>query len=548
MTQPGAPFPGSTGPARLLWPFVAAVLALHAALAWSGRMPGVLTGEDEATYLLLARELRHLRYTDVFLAHQPVHAMYPPGYPATLALWSAAIGDGFDGLLVLSIAASAGALLLTFVTIRRLWSTPVALLVLVPLAVNPYLVERAGALASEAPYMMLTILALWGAARGDQRSLIIAGTAAVAAMLTRSMGLTVFAALAAHWLWGRKFVGAATLGAGAALTVGAWLAWSFTAPGKLVGASYAADFTQAGAAGPPAVLGFLAVLGSRIATNVPTYLGLTTPSLLPLPAVPGTPVDNGLGAALTAVGLLTGLVLLWQRWRAAALYLLATAAVLAVWPWHVERFVMPLLPLLVTAMVLGVGALVGRRWPRWRVAAMAAVAGLLFLRGTALVTSDLSAMARCERGHRAPAPSCVSPDQTSFFAALEYVRSELPDDAILLTTKRATAYYYTGRRQIQWRTAAAVGADRLVGFLRDRGVGYVILGSLHWADLDELPNALEPNCAAFELVGVFPPRTYLLRLRAANEPDDGSGCRALAEHRVKNLTRDFERDPLRGRR
>jgi hypothetical protein len=518
---------------------VACLLILHVIIAWSIRMPGVLTGEDEAIYLLLARQLGELRYNDVFLVHQPVHAMYPPGYPAALAAWGAVVGDGFDRLLVLGIIASVGALLLTFVAARRLWSDQVALLVLAPLAVNPYLAERAGTLASEAPYMLFTMLALVWGVRTDRKGLALAGGAALGAALTRSIGVTVFAALAVHWLWGRKFAVAALVGTAAALTVGGWLLWSFMSPGQLVGASYSADFTYGGTG----FLGLLGVIAGRVVTNVPAYLSTTIPGLLPVPAASGTPVDNAVGAVTVTAGLAVGAVLLWQRWRVAALYLAAAGAVLAVWPWHIERFAMPLLPLLVTAVVMGSGAIAGRRWPRARVATMAGVALVLSITGISLSAAKVSAMAGCERGHSPPAPSCLKGDQASFFAALDYVRAELPADAILLTAKRATAYYYTGRRQIQWQTAAAAGPGRIIPFLREEGVGYVLLGSLHWADLDHLPNSLEPNCADLELVRSFPARTYLLRLRAPGEQDDGSGCRALADHRMKNVGRDFDRDP-----
>src|SRR6185436_3869563 len=220
---------------RLLWTAVGLLLGLHAVLAWIGRMPGVLTGEDEAIYLLLARQLRHFTYKDVFLTGQPMHAMYPPGYPALLALWGFLVGQRFDELLLLSLACSVAALLLVFLMVRQLWSSTVALLVLAALAVNPFLVDRAGTLASEAPYMLLTMVALWCALRGDRRNLILAGAAAVAAALTRSIGLTAVAALAAHWLWGRRYA-AAGAGVAAALVGAGWVVWSFTAPDKLVGA------------------------------------------------------------------------------------------------------------------------------------------------------------------------------------------------------------------------------------------------------------------------------------------------------------------------
>jgi hypothetical protein len=516
---------------RPVWALVAALLTLHVALAWRGRMPGVLTGEDEATYLLLAKEIRHLRYRDVFLTDRPVETMYPPGYPALLALWGDVVGDGFDRLLGLSMAASAAALLLTFLAVRRLWSEPVALLVLAPLAVNPFLVQRAGTLASEAPFMALTLLALWSVTRGDRAGAVIAGAGGVAAVMTRSVGAAIVIALVVHWLWGKKTSVIARWASLAAVTLGAWLAWTVLAAGKHVGPSYMVDFLRGGVPGS-SLSGLFVEVGKRIATNVPSYLGITIPYVLPLPTLPGTIVDNLLGTALTCAGLAVGVVVLWRRWRAAALYVLATAAVLVVWPWALGRFVMPLLPLLVLMLLLGVETIVRRRWPRWALPAMAGLAGVLFVTGTARVVANLSATAGCVRGESPPAGSCVTADQASFFSALAYVRRDLPDSVTLLTTKRATAYYYTGRREVEWRAAVAAGPDHLLAFLRDHDVGYVILGTLLWADLNQLPDVLEPNCSALQLVQRFPPHTYLLRVRAPGEPDDGSGCRALAQHRA----------------
>ncbi|HEX4936704.1 MAG TPA: hypothetical protein VFV33_26160, partial [Gemmatimonadaceae bacterium] len=42
-----------------------ALVLLHVALAWQLRSPGLAWGEDDAAYLQLAQELRHLSYRDV---------------------------------------------------------------------------------------------------------------------------------------------------------------------------------------------------------------------------------------------------------------------------------------------------------------------------------------------------------------------------------------------------------------------------------------------------------------------------------------------------
>ena len=65
------------------------LLTVHAILAWMHRVPGLTTEHDDAWYLVLARALRQFSYAELPIVGTPPHAMYPPGYPALLALFGA---------------------------------------------------------------------------------------------------------------------------------------------------------------------------------------------------------------------------------------------------------------------------------------------------------------------------------------------------------------------------------------------------------------------------------------------------------------------------
>ena len=65
---------------------VAGLLLAHASLAWFNRTLTVGSLHDEGAYIMLARSLRSFQYRDVYLLGAPVHAQYPPGFPAMLAL------------------------------------------------------------------------------------------------------------------------------------------------------------------------------------------------------------------------------------------------------------------------------------------------------------------------------------------------------------------------------------------------------------------------------------------------------------------------------
>jgi hypothetical protein len=65
----------------------------HMALAWASRNPGFMTGQDDAQYLLLGQSIRGGGYHELFRVDRPVHALYPPGYAAMLAVWGLLVGD-----------------------------------------------------------------------------------------------------------------------------------------------------------------------------------------------------------------------------------------------------------------------------------------------------------------------------------------------------------------------------------------------------------------------------------------------------------------------
>src|SRR5690242_18278500 len=86
----------------------AGLLAIHAALAWWLRAPAVSTGHDDAIYLLLGRDLLHGSYRNFWLIGAPAHGLYPPLYPAALAVTGASGEHGFPIAVLLGLALSVG--------------------------------------------------------------------------------------------------------------------------------------------------------------------------------------------------------------------------------------------------------------------------------------------------------------------------------------------------------------------------------------------------------------------------------------------------------
>lgn len=523
---------------RLILGLALSLLALHALLAWLGRPPGILTGQDNATYLTLARSLREgLGYRELYEVGQPLHTKYPPFYPAVLALWAGIFGESARSVAVLNIAASAGTLALVFFAVRRMTTPTAALACLAILAVNPFLVARPATAYSEPLYTLLSIAALWLAwSSSDRRTVLTAaGAAAILAALTRSIGVTLLAALILHWLLSRRWKASVTLTLVAGLTVGAWLGWTAMDPNQMVGSSYLADATfvpgapgggdggEGGAASwVVQVMGVVVAVGRHMVENGATYAGQVLPWSLPMPTIAGTPVDNGIVLLALFPALLSGIFLLYRSWRAAALYLVAYGLLLSYWPWPHGRFLEPVLPLLVPAVVLGAAA-IARSWLGRR-AALAAGGLMVLAIGVAGAYRTIDfvryRMECSDLDFRGGGEACLTEDQKSYFRALGWIREHAASDAVFLTAKPQPLYWHTGRSTVDDHTAANVDPSSFYPYLDEQGVDYVLLGGLRTFELSVYPDRLEAECERLKPIEHFPPRTWLFRLEP---PADGGG-------------------------
>jgi hypothetical protein len=534
---------GVAGGGRGVLALLLSAVAVHGVLAWLAREPGILTGQDDAIYVALARSIRQGGYQELFRVGTPPHAQYPPFYPALIAVWGGVFGDGFDALTALNVLLSAAALVLVYVALKRRVGETVAVLTAAVLAVNPHLVGAAGAVLSEAPYLFLTVLALAVLSREkvSARGALAAGLLALAAALTRSAGVTILAALVLYWWLEPRRRAAVALGVAALVIVGGWLAWTVLAPEKYVGSSYVADL------GASRRVPFVAPFPQRIPGNIAWYLRVAVPWTLAVPTVRGTLVDNAVALGLLTLTGGAGLVVFARRWRAGLLYALAYGGLLASWVWRIERFAVPVLFLVVAAMLAGaqaIGSRLSRR--RWAGAALAgAIAAVLLVSGAVRSVRLVSERATCHRAEDGiPEGPCLLADQVSFFEAARWIRARTPPDAVVLAAKAASLWYHTGRLTAGYRASLDQDAGGFLPYLREQGADYILLGSLHIYEPRALLDRVEANCARLTVAGFFAPRTWLFSIEppaSAGEADES--CRAAAEYRERNRNRDFERNP-----
>ncbi|MFN2399281.1 MAG: glycosyltransferase family 39 protein [Gemmatimonadaceae bacterium] len=480
------------------------LIAAHAALAWYLRIPGMTTGGDDAWYLLLARSIRAGGYSDTFIVGSPVHSQYPPLYPMLLAIIGMLSGERLNAILAVAVLLSTLTLVLVFDATRRLWSPSLALMALAVTALNPFLIAGAGQIRSETLFLALSMLSLWALARkpaAEHQGLAMG--AALAAALTRTVGMTLPIALFLHWLPRRRARTLVVFCVLGALTAGGWLLWSIISPDKTLGNSYIVAATR-----------------ERPGRHVTmaraffAYFSRLIPNALPLPTLSGTIVDNVVLVLAMALLAGAGFVLLWRGWRAAALYLAVTMALLVVWPWRYPRFVEPLLPIMLVTILLGAAAIGTRMSARWALALPLAVTGLIGSTALARDAEMVAAWSQCDRSAPTRSSGCFTAAQRSFFALTEHVKAHTPDSAVFAVGKVATFAYLTDRRVVLLKPALNADSAGFLRYFTNNRVTHVVLGKLITTE-HHLGRRLLPVCRHLELEAEFPPNTYLFRINAS---------------------------------
>lgn len=581
---------------------VAVLLATHAILAWAMRVPGLATGHDDALYIALARALRQGSYVELPIVGHPLHAMYPPLYPALLGALGvtdpAHIWLGVLANIALSVATIA---LLAGVALRV--SPWLAVALTLVCAVNPMLLYVASGVHSE-PMLAAAAAAAISVGvtkRRDARAMILLGMMAIAAALARSIGVALVVATFALLAFEKRWRALSVYVIAAALTVGSWMIWTIRAPRLDAGRSYVSDAfydpgapaqsapvsprpgapsaTRLDSAAPRAARDsaepraaprsgvrvpidsvqqrsapdsamspsgadttdldarraaaaheereaervasartaagaqFVRALGLRAWRNVPAYLTRELPTVLAIPTRAGTAADNVVWLALLLATAGAGLVVLLRRAWLLVAYLALSSGILAFWPYVDKRFLAPLVPLVILAMLAGTWWLVERAVSR-RAAQFASLALGALLAAVAL-RSDADRLARvaeCDRSNANASPGCFNDEQRAFFAAVAAVDTLTPDSARFLVSKEATFYLLSGRQAVRQSAALAKRSPQaLDDFLRANRVEFILLSHLHldqWA----LASTLLPQCERLQLMGTFGPHVALLRL------------------------------------
>ena len=321
---------------------------------------------DDAIYVSTAKSLAEgTGYNLINLPGSPPQTKYPILYPLLLALVWKVFPSFPQNLYVMqgiTLACAAAALGLTYLYLVRFGyaSRWIAFAAVSLAATTPFVQFVGSRVLSEMPFALLLVAALWrlehaldGRDTGRSRQ-FATGIILALPFLCRSIGVVLPAVALALLLIRRRPIVATV--AGLAVAAGPWIYWSMTALGhwqsdSIVG--YYTDYLGSWsvlATDPLRLLGWN-LLFMLIATLATCLIGFTT--------IAGWLLGWKLGPFLLVGGAATWIVLLRHAvsLRLLPAFLAGYGMLIVAWPWPPTRFLVPVLPLVLTYACLMVARL-----------------------------------------------------------------------------------------------------------------------------------------------------------------------------------------------
>jgi hypothetical protein len=508
---------------RFQYVFLTAAMLGFFILGWRGRAPVLIGTNDESTYLALSRSIEAGSYREIFMASAPLHVRFPPAYPAWLAAVRQVTGENLDLIQGVNLGLVILSLVCLYLIVRQVAGVPIALTVSFLTALSPPLLNSGGTLLSEPLFFALVACALVCTIKTDSatsRHAYLAMAFALAAFLTRTAGITVVLAIGI-WLWHRRRRTEllAYVMAGA-LVVGGWFAYTASVPPASAGWSYAAEVSGQLGADPERVAGMVPSAWANAIHYGTRYL----PSFLGIPRLADTSIDNVVWVVVQLLLLSVGTLVFWRKSRVVALFVFLYGGLLLVWPWGISRLLIPLLPYLLAALLIGAYQLT-RSLPA--VARGAALAALVLLLSVGAVRGVLARDARaraCERNNPIPSEQCYNVEARSIASAALFLREHAPPGSVVLTYYPPVVNFVSGHLTEYSRIVGRIPQGQAARVLRERGIGYVLLSRR----LGPVARNLLLSCRELTVEGRFPPNAFVISMATPSDPSQNA-CGVLTE-------------------
>ncbi|ARN78730.1 hypothetical protein BST97_12405 [Nonlabens spongiae] len=477
---------------------------------------------DNAHYIILGNALAEgSGYVDVHEPMSAAHKHYPPGYPIFIAALNVLSFDQLDHYKIANGLLLLGSVFLCFILFAKvLKSRTKAVLVSILIAVNLHMLVYGSLVMSELLYVFCSFIVLWQFRNLELhqnkncllRILILSAISAIC-IYTRSIGISLVAGILALLLIRKQFKQAGFYTLGVILLYTPW--WIRNK--QLSDNSYTSQLLLKNPYQPELGNVKFTDLTERILINLERYILTELPAaLLKTEEVFYTDLqydvaDYLIGITL-AVIMIVGAIRVYKLFPVLVFYAIAYFSILLVWPivWYGTRFIMPLIPVLLLFLVLGIfqsvqfftRLLISSKSLKTSAAGAVVLICWICVYGFGSITYFNETSLR-----KIPA------NYLNFYNVAEWTKTNLKADDLIYTNKERIFHLHSGKKVMKINKIA--DQDLHLQYLIDHQVDYVVLEKLGFSSttrylkllIDRYPEKF------LETYKLESPDTYLFEFR-----------------------------------
>lgn len=420
----------------------------------------VLLEKDSASYALLGENIaRSAGYYDYFLPDPAPHTFFPPGYPFILSIVLRFFGRSLF-FLRLATVLMAGCAILVMTGLLRKLKEKYILPIFILFSLNSLFLNFTHTITSEAAYLLFSWSAIYLILDDEKRSaagkLIPGLLLAIIAFYTRTIGITLYVSIFVY-LWAEKRFREALLAGLLGLLILPWAGYLF-----IKGGGYTQVFFMRNVYDASAGIIKSADIPLRILSNLKYYTGKVTSDLLFFPYFKEVtfgnillPVKVALSALFTFLFSYGFISSVRKLRRLTDIYVLVYLSALLFWPFHDERFLLPVYPFLLGYLFVPV------KWGFMKALRLSAIS-LLFI---AVFFSNIeSVMNLADKKNNPGRP---------FLETALWIKNNTPPEAVIISPDPVKVYYYTGRRGLPLEVRTA--SPKAIAKIRETKADYLLI-------------------------------------------------------------------------
>ena len=420
--------------------------------------PAVGFYHDDGIYLVTAKALAEGKgYRIISLPEELPQTKYPILFPAVLSVAWKIFPRFPDNALFLKTIPLLSAILwlgLSYRLIREeTGASSVALWIILLTAASSWVVFFSTTLMSETLYACLSIgVLIWLKRLEESESnvgigwtLLFSSVLVAASFLTRTAGASLIAAVTISLFLKRKYISGGMFLLVCAILIAPWFWWQAVQAdsSRAIDTWYTLSNYQSG----NILLNFTAEQKFRVLLTNLLRLIFSPISLLNMNR---NAVGYLISIALTFLTCFGFIKDMRQNIRSLHLFILFYFGIIIMWAWPLQRFVLPIIPLLLLFTYKGFFSIFSRVFKSWKIQTHASLILAVLLGIQMLHGLSSSTMETIKRQAVSFVPSITQQDDWKVMRELlDWIPRNTPQESILLGNLDPTYFLYTGRKAVR---------------------------------------------------------------------------------------------------